>query len=261
MKAIIARAEQDVRNDPNSAELRVAVADAYLKAGRFEDALAQFSEALTIDPNREDALYGLGVAHKELGNLNEAGAALQAVIEMNEGNEGASLNPRLQGAHYYMGQVLRAQGRLDEAINEFRKALGLNRSDADTLFELGKTFALAGNNDEALQAFDVALAFVPDYREIYVEVEKVANTTGDQARADYARAMLMVLDDKPGDAVPILQQAAEQGGNAHFYWALGWALEKTNDREGAMAAYQKAVDMDPGEQLAAESLRRLQAGG
>ena len=261
LKAAIAKAEAEVRNDPNSAELRVAVADAYLKADRFDDALAQYGEALTIDPNREDALYGLGVAHKEKGNLNEAGAALQSVIQLNTGTEGAALNPRLQGAHYYLGQVLREQGRYDDAINEFRAALALNRADADTLLELGKTFALNGNNDDASQAFDVALAFVPDFREAYVEVEKLANAMGDQAKGDYARAMLLVLDDKAKDAVPILQRAAEQGGNAHYYWALGWALEKTDDNVGAMAAYQKAVDINPGEQMAAESLRRLQAGG
>jgi tetratricopeptide (TPR) repeat protein len=261
LKEAIAQAEEQVRTDPNNAELRVAVADVYLKAGRTDDALSQYHEALNIDPNREDAIYGLGLAEKDKGDLNAAGAALQTVIQMNTGKEGAALNPRLQGAHYYLGQVLREQGRYDDAINEFRSALAINRSDADTLFELGKTFALNGDNDQASQAFDVALAFVPDFQEAYVEVEKLANTMGDQARADYARAMLMVLDGKAKDAVPILQQSAESGGNAHYYWGLGWALEKTGDKDGAMAAYQKAVDIDPGEQMAAESLRRLQAGG
>ena len=260
-KASIAKAEEQVRNDPNSAELRVAVADAYLAAHRVDDALAQYHEALNIEPNREDALYGLGLAEKEKGDLNAAGVALQGVIQMNAGKENAALNPRLQGAHFYLGQVLRDQGRYDDAINEFRAALGLNRSDADTLFELAKTFALNGNNDDASQAFGVALAFVPDFREAYVEVQKLATTMGDQNKADYARAMLMVLDGKAKDAVPLLQQAAEKGGDAHFYWALGYALEKTNDRAGATAAYQKAVDINPGEQMAAESLNRLQAGG
>ncbi len=261
MKDIIAKAEEQVRNDPNSAELRVTVADAYLKAHRVDDALAQYHEALNIDPNREDALLGLGVAEKEKGEFNAAGVALQSVIEMNKGKDNAALNPRLQAAHFYLGQVLREQARYDDAINEFRKALALNRSDADTLFELGKTFALNGNNEDAVQAFDVALAFVPDFREAYVEVQKLGTAMGDQPRADYARAMLMVLDGKAKDAVPILRQSAEQGGNAHYYWGLGWALEKTNDKDGAMAAYQKAVDINPGEQMAAESLRRLQAGG
>ena len=260
-KDAIAKAEEQVRNDPNSAELRVAVGDAYLKAKRWDDALSQYREALKIDANREDAMFGIGVASRETGDLNGAGVALQSVIEMNTGKENNALNPRLQSAHFYLGQVLREQARYDDAINEFRAALALNRADADTLFELGKTFALNGNNDDASQALDVALAFVPDFKEAYAETEKLALTMGDQAKADYARAMLMVLDGKASDAVPILRSAAEQGGNAHYYWALGYALEQTQDREGAMAAYQKAVDINPGEQMAAESLRRMQAGG
>ena len=260
-KEAIAKAEEQVRTDPNSAELRVAVGDAYLKAKRWDDALIQYREALKIDANREDAMFGIGVASREKGDLNGAGVALQSVIEMNRGKENNALNPRLQSAHFYLGQVLRDQARYDDAINEFRAALALNRADADTLFELGKTFALNGNNDDASQALDVALAFVPDFKEAYVETQKLALTMGDQPKADYAGAMLKVLDGKASDAIPALQSAAEQGGNAHYFWALGYALEQTNDREGAMAAYQKAVDINPGEQMAAESLRRMQAGG
>ena len=260
-KAAIAKAEEQVRNDPNSADLRVAVGDAYLKANRWDDALAQYQEALKIDSTREDALFGMGMASKGKGDLNAAGAALQSVIQMNAGKENNALNPRLQSAHFYLGQILRDQARYPDAINEFRAALALNQADADTLFELGKTFALNGNNDDASQAFDVALAYVPDFKEAYTETQKLAVTMGDQAKAAYAGAMLQVLDGKASQAVPILQQAAEQGGNAHYWWALGYALEQTKDRTGAMAAYQKAVDINPGEQMAADSLQRMQAGG
>jgi tetratricopeptide (TPR) repeat protein len=260
-KAAISQAEEQVRKDPNSAALRVAVGDAYLKAKRWDDALTQYHEALKIDANREDALFGVGVANKEKGDLNGAGVALQTVIEMNKGKENNALNPRLQSTHFYLGAVLRDQGRYDDAINEYRAALALNRADADTLFELGKTFALNGNNDDAAQALDVALAFVPDFKDAYIETQKLALTMGDQAKADYAGAMLLVLNGKAAEAVPALQRAAEQGGNAHFYWGLGYALEQTKDRDAAIAAYQKAVDINPGEQMAAESLRRMQAGG
>ena len=260
-KQAISKAEEQVRNDPNSAEFRVAVGDAYLKANRWDDALSQYTEALKIDANREDALFGVGVANKGKGDLNAAGAALQTVIQLNAGKENNALNPRLQSAHFYLGQILRDQARYPDAINEFRAALALNRADADTLFELGKTFALNGNFDDASQAFDVALAFVPDFKDAYTETQKLALTMGDQAKADYAGAMLQVLNGKAADAVPTLQRAAEQGRNAHYYWALGYALEQTKDRDGALAAYQKAVDINPGEQMAAESLRRMQAGG
>jgi superkiller protein 3 len=259
MAGVVSTLEDQIRADPQNANLRVQVADAYLTQHRAQEALEQYQEALQIDSSREDALFGLGLAQRELGNLDQAGAAFQTVVQMSASNPTAALDKRLQGAHFYLGLILREQGRYDDAINELRTALGLNRADADTLFELGKTFALAGQNDDAAAALDVALAFVPEFEEAYVEMGKLATATGDQVKAQYAQAMLDVLHGKAGDAVPTLQSVAQGAKSARYWWGLGYALEKTGDNAGALAAYQKAVDINPGELLAAESLRRLQA--
>ena len=261
MAGTIARLEDQVRADPQSADLRIEVADAYMSANRPQEALTQYQEALRIDATREEGVYGLGLAYRQLGDLNNAGAQLQSVIQMNESNPMAALDKRLQGAHFYLGLVLRDQGRNDDAINEFRAALSLNKSDADTLFELGKTFVLAGRNEDAASAFDVTLAFVPEFEEAYVETEKLATTMGDTTKASYAGAMLNVLHGKAKDAVPVLRGVAQGANSARYWWGLGYALEKTKDNAGAVAAYQKAVEINPGELLAAESLRRLQDTG
>jgi cytochrome c-type biogenesis protein CcmH/NrfG len=73
--------------------------------------------------------------------------------------------------------------------------------------------------------------------------------------------MLDVLHGKAKDAVPALRGIAEGANSARYWWGLGYALEKTNDNAGAVGAYQKAVAINPGELLAAESLRRLQETG
>jgi len=261
MRDTIAKLEEQIRGDPNSAELRVSVADAYMSEHRVDEALSQYQQALHIDATREDALYGIGLAYREQGNLDEAGNALQGVIQANVSNPQAALDKRLQGAHFYLGLILREKGRYDDAINELRFALGLNRSDADTLYELGKTFALNNNTDDAAAALELSVAFVPDFRDAYVEIQKLATATGDQSKAEYAGAMLQVLDGDAAGAVPKLQAAAEKGGSAHYWWALGYALEKTDDKAGAIAAYQKAITINPGELLAAQSLQQLQGGG
>lgn len=261
MHDVIAKLEEQIRADPNSAALRVSVADAYMEEHRAPEAIAQYQAALEIDGSSENALYGLGLAYREQGLLNEAGGALQAVIERGKSNPMAGVDKRLQGAHFYLGLILRDQGRYDDAINELRTALGMNRSDADTLFELGKTFALNNNTDDAAAALELAVAFVPDYKEAYVEIEKLATTMGDPGKAQYAAAMIEVLDGKVSSAIPKLQAVAEQGNSAHYWWALGYALQLTNDNAGAIAAYEKSVAINPGELLAAESLRQLNGGG
>lgn len=258
MAGTISKLEDQIRADPQSADLRVEVADAYMSANRPKEALTQYQEALRIDASREDATYGEALAYRQLGDLDNAGAQLEAVIQLNASNPMAALNKRLQGAHFYLGVILRDKGRYDDAINEFRAALSLNKSDADTLFELGKTFALAGKNEDAMSAFDVTLAFVPEFEEAYVETQKLATTVGDTTKASYAGAMLDVLHGKAKSATPTLRNIAQGANSARYWWGLGYALEKTNDNAGAIAAYQKAVEINPGELLAAESLRRLQ---
>jgi tetratricopeptide (TPR) repeat protein len=260
MQDVINELEGQIRSDPNNAALRVEVADAYMQDGRVDAAVAQYQEALQIEHGRQDATYGLGLAYREQGLLDQAGGALQSVIDKSRDNPLAALDKQVQGAHFYLGFILRDQGRYDDAINEFRTALGMNRSDADTIFELGKTFALNNNNDDAAAAFELTVAFVPDFRDAYVEIEKLATTMGDQAKAQYAGAMLEVLDGKVDDAIPKLQAAAQQGGSAHYWWALGYTLQKSGDNAGAIAAYQKSVAINPAELMAAQSLQQLQGG-
>ncbi len=250
--------EEQVRADPGNADLRVAVADAYLKDGRARDALTQYEEALRLDDKRIDALYGMGLAYYALGELDQAGAAFQTVVKQSQDDPLQTLDRRLQGAHYYLGLVLRQQGRLDEAINEFRIALGLNRADADTLVELGRTFALKQQWEDAVAAFEIAVAYVPDYVEAYRELEAAARAQGDEAKATYARAMVDVVEGNPKRAVEPLRSVASQSENSRYWWALGYALEKTGDLEGAKEAYRWATEINPGELLAADALRRLE---
>ncbi len=258
---VIADLEAQVRADPQNGALRVTVADAYLKADRPQESLIQYEEALRIDGEREDALYGMGMAYMELGDSAQAAAAFQAIVEGNKDNPSGAVNRRVQGSHFYLGILLREAGQYEDAINELRTALGLNRADADTLFELGKTFAMAGNVEDAIAAFDIALAYVPDYREAYVEMESLAAAQGDDARANFAHAMLLVLDDKPDEALSILKPLAEESESARFWWGLGYASELTGDNAGAIEAFKKSVAINPGELLAAEALRRLEEGG
>ena len=91
MASVVKDLEEQVRADPQNTGLRVAVGEAYLKAGRSQEALAQYDEALRLDPEREDALYGLGLTYQKLGQPDQAAAAFQAIIEANKDNPNGAL--------------------------------------------------------------------------------------------------------------------------------------------------------------------------
>ena len=61
-------------------------------------------------------------------------------------------SPRSPLAHYAKGQVLRAQGRCEEAIPEYETALASNRNWVDAIANIGRCKFLTGSIEEAIAA-------------------------------------------------------------------------------------------------------------
>ena len=72
------------------------------------------------------------------------GAMLRAVIR---------INPHDDEAHFHLGNALTGQGKLEEAITEFRAAIRINPDDAEAHCNLGLTLRAQGKLAEASVAF------------------------------------------------------------------------------------------------------------
>lgn len=73
--------EGALRLDPNLVEARPSLGRAYLRTGRFEEAAVQLEKGLVLD-YYGDIHYSLFQAHRRLGNLDRAKAALDRSVEM-----------------------------------------------------------------------------------------------------------------------------------------------------------------------------------
>ena len=87
----------------------------------YAEAIGLFERALTLDPRSVEAqsLLAIALAGRVLDNMTNSAAA---DIARAEGLVGQALaaSPRNPLAHFAKGQVLRAQGRPEEAIPEYR---------------------------------------------------------------------------------------------------------------------------------------------
>jgi len=106
--------------------------NAFLQQGRTEEAIAQFQEALVIDPDNANFQYNLGNAFRRQGNVSEAVVQFQKAL---------ALNPQLAEAHYNLANAFLQSGRAEEAIAQFREALAAKPGYLEALNNLA--FVLA----------------------------------------------------------------------------------------------------------------------
>ena len=94
--------------------------------GRLPEAESWFRKAIEADPEDVASYVFLGACQARQGKLKEAEATHRAATEQ----VGQSL---VDEAYHNLGLVLRGQGRLAEAAECFRKAIGLTPAYADAI--------------------------------------------------------------------------------------------------------------------------------
>jgi len=184
----------------------------------------------------------------------------------------------------------------DQAVKEFQEAaknLGEKDPNAHLIsFKLGEAYDTAGRNDDAVQAYQQAIAAKPDVPGYYNNLGNVLARAGkiEEAKAAYTKSaeldppnaatawrnfgISLYNANRLGDAVEPLQKAADlDPKNAQTWYLLGASLvykmttKKIGNREevqfapGTIEAYQKAVELDPNGvwgQQAKQGLEQLQ---
>ena len=78
-----------------------------------------------------------------------------------------------------MGNAFKDQGKLDEAIASYNKALSLKPDYAEASYNMGNAFKDKGKLDEAIASYNKALSLKPDYAEAY---NNIGNAFKDQGK-------------------------------------------------------------------------------
>ena len=121
------------------------------RLGRGDEALAQLQKAVSLRPGFWRNHQQLGIAHLNAGRHAAAAAAFRRIIE---------LQPDLAWGHEMLGTVYHIQGDLPAAIESYKRALDLG-PDAVAWSNLGAALYTEGRLDEAVRAFEQAIALEP----------------------------------------------------------------------------------------------------
>ncbi len=132
-------------------------------------------------------------------------------------------------AHNNLGHALFKKGRIDDAIEQYLKALHLKPGHEKAHNNLGNALEKKGLFEEAVEHYLFALRINPDYAEAY---NNLGNALHKQGRIEEAiERYLTALQIKPDYS------------GAHYN--LGNALAEMNRQNEAIAHYTNALKMDP----------------
>ncbi len=123
-------------------------------AGRFADSLPKTLEVVRLIPGSAIAHYNLGVTQMNLGDLAGAEASYRGAIALDRSHADSWCN---------LGNVLLSDaGRLDEAAEATRTAIGLNPTDVQPRINLCAILIRALDVDAAVDAGRNAVELAPE---------------------------------------------------------------------------------------------------
>jgi len=124
------------------------------KAGKIQEAISQYKQALELKPDYPDAHYNLGNALFAFGRVQEAaGHWAQAV----------RIDPDYVDARNNLGAFLAQTGRFPAAIEQFEWVLRITPDDPEVHYNLAVALEQTGRVPEAIQQYEQALRLKPDY--------------------------------------------------------------------------------------------------
>lgn len=176
---------------PNAVELHVGMGYARLAREEFALARKSFEEALTLDPDHEDALAGLGEVLLKVGDRPGAVTCFERI-----------LNLGFQDDHDLMLQVGRALFResvLDQARRFFEVAITAHADSAEAASCVGYASHRLGDEGGALFWLRRALELEPGHAESRIYL---ANLLYD--RGEYEAALFHLERTTPDDHVDTL---------------------------------------------------------
>jgi tetratricopeptide (TPR) repeat protein len=245
-------AGQLLQRDADSGALWKILGVARARAGK--DALPALRKAVELLPADAEAHRNLGAVLKEQGQLAQALASFDRVLEIEPQDASVMIaaadclcalwrpreavplyeralaqNARSPEALNNLGNALQEAGDCTRAVDRYRQALALNPNDAELHTNLGNALRQLGQLEEALACTQRAVALNPAASLAHNNLGLVlaALGRGEQALASFRRALQ--LNPRFVQALVSLGNVSCDGGDYH----------------AALAAYRRAVEIEP----------------
>jgi tetratricopeptide (TPR) repeat protein len=180
-------------------------------------------------------------AHNNLGiAVAQRGEVDEALDQF---QKALALNPRYAEARYNLGLAFAQKGRIDDAMAQYQKALDADPNIAQAHNNLGNAFLQKGNLDQAIAQYQSALAIDPN-------IAQARNNLGDA----------LLRKGEMDEAVAQYQKAlAIDSGIVQAHRSLGIILLRKGRWDEAIAQFQEVLRLNPGSMTAQEDLAQAES--
>ncbi|ANV87863.1 hypothetical protein AWQ22_10535 [Picosynechococcus sp. PCC 7117] len=203
-----------------AAKAKLSEGLALIQRGNLDGAIAQFQQAIALDPLLWQAHYNLGLALGQRGDLPGAAQAFSETI---------ALQPNFAVAYGNLGGVLIDSQNWPQAETYLRRALSLDPNLAIAHYNLGLIQRHQGNRDAAIQAWQRARELAPNFPDATIQL-----------------AELYLAGDRPEAAQPLIQDLLQNQPNlAAVHYLQGRLLTQRGDFSEALAAFRASSERDP----------------
>jgi tetratricopeptide (TPR) repeat protein len=149
--------------------------NAYLEKQDYDNALADFSQAIKLDPNNTNGFDGRGLAYVAKNDYDRGIADFTKTIQ---------LDPKFMWAYSNRGRAYRLKGDYDRAIADYGQAIQIDAKFIEAYNNRGYAYSLKGDYDRAIADYSQAIQLDPKYFTAYEN-----RVAAYEAKADYERAI------------------------------------------------------------------------
>jgi tetratricopeptide (TPR) repeat protein len=274
----IVELERELEMNPQSGLAHFLLGKVGLQQKEHAKAKAHFKSAIKLQPKDSGAHYGLVTACRRLGQQAEA-AEHAAVFKQLKAEEQAeektfdqtyddAVHTRRRLAESFMraGEIYLAAGQSDKAEGLLIRAMTCSPGNTAPLLGLVSLYMSAEQFSKALVMYRELAAIEPANREYHatvstlsVRVKQIADAEAvfnaavasaplsSSAYRTLARFYLGERLNLPR-ARALAEKAVTLDPMAANYIVLGWACDSQGDRQGALSATQRAVELEPDNQ-------------